>query len=298
MNLAIHGLEGDIRHGGHINSYYDDPHEAVGKFDFVLANPPFNVNAVDKDRLASDVGTGRRFPFGVPRTDNANYLWIQLFYSSLNSTGRAGFVMAGGAESAGASEKEIRKQLIESRAVDVIVAVGPKMFYTVTLGCVLWFFDRAKQSTPRGDKVLFLDARHIFRQVDRAHRDWTNDQVRFLAEIVRNYRGEERGENWQPSWDEITLPVQLKDEFRAAFKEGRYVDIPGFCRQASLSEIAEKGHTLQAGTWVGVTPGEEVSDENFKEKLEALNEELENLNTQARELEATIAANVVDILEV
>ena len=84
MNLAIHGLEGDIRHGGHINSYYDDPHEAVGKFDFVLANPPFNVNAVDKDRLASDVGAGRRFPFGVPRTDNANMLWIQLFYSSLN----------------------------------------------------------------------------------------------------------------------------------------------------------------------------------------------------------------------
>lgn len=133
MNLAIHGLEGDIRHGGHINSYYDDPHEAVSKFDFVLANPPFNVNAVDKDRLVAEVGAGRRYPFGLPRTDNANYLWIQLFYSSLNAQGRAGFVMANSASDARASEQELRRQLIEARAVDVMVAVGPNMFYTVTL---------------------------------------------------------------------------------------------------------------------------------------------------------------------
>ena len=99
MNLAVHGLEGDIRHGGQINSYYDDPHEAVGSFDFVLANPPFNVNAVDKERLKDSVGAGRRrFPFCLPRTDNANYLWIQLFYSALNEKGRAGFVMESGAE--------------------------------------------------------------------------------------------------------------------------------------------------------------------------------------------------------
>ena len=150
MNLAIHGLEGDIRHGGHINSYYDDPFDAVGKFDFVLANPPFNVNAVDKDRLASDVGAGRRFPFGVPRTDNANYLWIQLFYSSLNEKGRAGFVMANSASDARSSEQELRRQLIEARAVDVMVAVGPNLFYTVTLPCTLWFMDKAKASlSPR-----------------------------------------------------------------------------------------------------------------------------------------------------
>jgi type I restriction enzyme M protein len=153
MNLAIHGLEGDIRHGGHINSYYDDPHEAVGKFDFVLANPPFNVNAVDKDRLAADVGHNtqekpRRFPFGVPRTDNANYLWIQLFYSSLNSTGRAGFVMANSASDARSSEQELRRQLIEASAVDVMVAVGPNMFYTVTLPCTLWFLDKGKANLP------------------------------------------------------------------------------------------------------------------------------------------------------
>src|ERR1700724_380919 len=116
LNLAVHGLEGDIRHGGNVNSYYDDPHAATGKFDFVLANPPFNVNAVDKERLKDSVGPRRRFPFGLPRTDNANYLWIQLFYSALNDEGRAGFVMANSASDARSSEREIRKKLIESRA--------------------------------------------------------------------------------------------------------------------------------------------------------------------------------------
>ena len=163
MNLAVHGLEGDIRHGGDVNSYYDDPHKAVGGFDFALANPPFNVNAVDKDRLKDAVGLGRRFPFGLPRTDNANYLWIQLFYSALNAKGRAGFVMANSASDARASEQELRKQLIEARAVDVMVAVGPNVFYTVTLPCTLWFLDKGKTRTSRAAKVLFIDARHIFR---------------------------------------------------------------------------------------------------------------------------------------
>ena len=243
------------------------------------------------------MGAGRRFPFGLPRTDNANYLWIQLFYSALNKNGRAGFVMAGGTENAGASEKEIRKQLIESRAVDVVAAVGPKMFYTVTLGCVLWFLDRGKSSIHRGDKILFIDARHIYRQVDRAHREWTPDQIRFLSEIVRNYRGEKRADNWQPPWDEITLPDALKAELKTAFTACRHIDIPGLCRQVSLADITEKGYTLQPGTWVGVTPGEAVDDDDFKEQLEALNEELETLNVQAHNLEKTIATSVAEILE-
>src|SRR5512135_549797 len=190
LNLAVHGLEGDIRHGGNVNSYYDDPHGATGQFDFVLANPPFNVNAVDKERLKDMVGPGRRFPFGLPRADNANYLWIQLFFSALNEKGRAGFVMANSASDARSSEQELRRQLIESRAVDVMVAVGPNMFYTVTLPCTLWFLDKGKPKDRR-DKVLFLDVRHVYRQIDRAHRDWTEGQLGFLANVVRLYRGED-----------------------------------------------------------------------------------------------------------
>lgn len=290
LNLAVHGLEGDIRHGGNVNSYYDDPHNATGHFDFVLANPPFNVNAVDKERLKEMVGPGRRFPFGLPRSDNANYLWIQLFYSALNATGRAGFVMANSASDARSSEQELRQQLIEARAVDVMVAVGPNMFYTVTLPCTLWFLDRGKRGTARADTVLFIDARHIYRQVDRAHREWSPAQIGFLANLVRLYRGE--------SPDYTLGGDEARARLEATFGDGPiYADVPGLCRAAKLQEIEAQGWSLNPGRYVGVAPGEEVSDEDFKVQLEALNEELEALNAQARELEQSIAASVAEILE-
>ena len=152
-----------------------------------MANPPFNVDGVDKDKLAGDP----RFPFGIPKPDNGNYLWIQLFYSALSDRGRAGFVMANSAGDAGHSEREIRRQLIESGAVDVMVAIGTNFFYTVTLPVTLWFLDKAKRGTEREDTVLFLDARHLYRQIDRAHRDFLPEQIEFLANIVRLYRGED-----------------------------------------------------------------------------------------------------------
>ncbi len=290
LNLAVHGLEGDIRHGGHVNSYYDDPHTATGAFDFVLANPPFNVNAVDKERLKDVVGPGRRYPFALPKPDNANYLWIQLFYSALNAQGRAGFVMANSASDARSSEQEIRQKLIQARAVDVMIAVGPNMFYTVTLPCTLWFLDRGKAKTPRGGQVLFLDARHVYRQVDRAHRDWTPAQISFLANVVRLYRGE--AIDLTLGGDETQ--AKLKEVFG---KKLKYADVPGLCRAATIEEIEAQGWSLNPGRYVGVAPGEEVSDEEFKAQLEALNEELETLNAQARELEVTIARNVAEILE-
>jgi type I restriction enzyme M protein len=290
LNLAVHGLEGDIRHGGNVNSYYDDPHTATGQFDFVLANPPFNVNAVDKERLKDMVGAGRRFPFGLPKPDNANYLWIQLFHSALNATGRAGFVMANSASDARSSEQDIRQQLIEDKSVDVMVAVGPNMFYTVTLPCTLWFLDRGKAETPRADTVLFIDARHIYRQVDRAHRDWTPAQTGFIANLVRLYRGEDLDLTY--GGDEAG--AKLKEIFG---KKPKYADVPGLCKAATLEEIEAQGWSLNPGRYVGVAPGEKVSDEDFREQFEALSEELEALNAQARELEETIARNVAKILE-
>jgi type I restriction enzyme M protein len=320
MNLAVHGLEGNIRHGGQINSYYDDPHKATGRFDFVLANPPFNVNAVDKERLAADIGPNRRFPFGLPRSDNANYLWIQLFYSALNTKGRAGFVMANSAADARSSEQEIRKQLIQARGVDVIVAVGPNLFYTVTLPCTLWFFDKSKagraalprspksgtsgnSSLPdRADTVLFIDARHIYRQIDRAHRDWTPAQIDFLGNLVRLYRGEEPdftlgGDEARAKIEEIFGGASSASPKSKALNSPRYRDVPGLCKVTTLAEIEAQGWSLNPGRYVGVAPGEEVSDEDFKEQLETLNEELETLNAQARDLEQTIAGNVAEILE-
>ena len=291
LNLAVHGLEGQISHGGNVNSYYDDPHNAVGQFDFVLANPPFNVNAVDKERLTDMIGPGRRFPFGLPRTDNGNYLWIQLFYSSLNAKGRAGFVMANSASDARSSEKELRQQLIEARAVDVMVAVGPNMFYTVTLPVTLWFLDKGKANTSRADTVLFIDARHIFRHIDRAHRDWTAAQIGFIANIVRLYRGEAL---------DLTLGgAEAEAKLKEVFGEQPvYADVLGLCKVTTLDEIEAQGWSLNAGRYVGVAPGEGVSDEDFTEQLVALSEELEALNSHARELEQVISANVAKILEV
>ena len=278
MNLAVHGLAGDIRQA---NTYYEDLHRSVGRFDFVTANPPFNVDRVDKERLKDDP----RFPFGMPRTDNANYLWIQIFYSSLNEKGRAGFVMANSASDARGSEMEIRRKILEDRGVDVMVSVSSNFFYTVTLPCTLWFFDKGKRNSPRADQVLFIDARHLYKQVDRAHREWTPEQIEFLSNIARLYRGEEP-ENLHNS-SELT---------NQHFPEGTYQDIPGLCKVATLKEIENQGWSLNPGRYVGVAAKEE-EDFDFKEKLEEMNEELEILNAEARELEDRIAENVVKLLE-
>jgi type I restriction enzyme M protein len=287
MNLAIHGLEGNIREG---NSYYEDLHASTGKFDFLLANPPFNVDSVDKERLGREAGQGRRYTFGLPKADNANYLWIQLFFSSLNARGRAGFVMANSAADARGGEQEIRGNLLDAQVVDVLIAVGPNMFYTVALPCTLWFFDRAKKQTSRSDTVLFVDARNVYRQIDRAHRDWTDAQISFLANIVRLYRG-------QPP-DYGIGAAEAKGRIEEVFgSEPRYKDIPGLCKVVTRADIAARAHSLNPGRYVGVAPGEPVSDQEFAERIGALNEEFETLSKHAEGLEQTITRELTELLE-
>jgi type I restriction enzyme M protein len=279
MNLALHGLSGDIRLA---NSYYDDLHDAVGTFDFVMANPPFNVNGIDKSKLEGDT---RRFPFGLPRLDNGNYLWIQLFYSALDENGRAGFVMANSASDARASEAEIRRQLIEARTVDVMIAVGSKFFYTLPIAVTLWFLDRGKHGTPREDTVLFLDARHTYRQVDRAHRDFLPEQIELLANTVRIYRG-----------DQPEMAAGSDELMAERFPDGVYADVPGFCKVVTITEIEAQGWSLNPGRYVGTAAGAEDNGD-FAVKLAALQEEFTQLSDEAEVLRRKVETAVTAILD-
>ncbi|MEZ8240616.1 N-6 DNA methylase [Vibrio splendidus] len=301
MNLAVHGLQGDIREG---NSYYENPFELAdgeiidgkqhGQFDYVMANPPFNVNEIQKDRLEDDK---KRFPFGMPRNDNGNYLWIQMFYTALNAKGRAGFVMANSASDARGSEQGIRQQLIEDDGVDVMVAVSSNFFYTVTLPCALWFLDKNKPAHNK-DKVLFIDARNIFRQVNRSVRDYTSEQLNFIANIVRLYRSQTvdntYAETHPDSGNDGTYTLEQFFENDAG--ELNYQDIAGLCKVATKPEIIEQGYSLNPGRYVGVAEGKKEHDEDFSAKLEGLQEELEILNTEAHKFEIAIGDNVAQIL--
>lgn len=188
MNLAVHGLEGIIHKA---NTYYEDPHELHGKCDFLMANPPFNVDEVDGQKIKNDP----RLPFGLPgvnkkgKVSNGNYLWISYFDSYLNDLGRAGFVMSSQASSAGGKEANVRKRLIEADHVDVMMAIRPGFFYTRSVPCELWFLDKAKPDERRG-KVLMIDARNIYRRVTRKIHDFTPEQLKNLSAIVWLYRGQ------------------------------------------------------------------------------------------------------------
>ena len=192
MNLLVNNLRGEIIEA---NSYENNPHDSYGKFDYVMANPPFNVKSVKESTVKNDP---RFYEYGLPKAkgkkadkiSDANYLWISLFATSLNEKGRAGFVMANSASDARGAEKEIRQKIVDSGIVDVMVTMPSNMFFTVTLPATLWFFDKGKVQTDRKDKILFLDARNVYRQIDRAHREWTEEQQQNLAVIVRLYRDE------------------------------------------------------------------------------------------------------------
>ncbi|PKN12436.1 MAG: DNA methyltransferase [Deltaproteobacteria bacterium HGW-Deltaproteobacteria-4] len=189
MNLAVHGLEGDIREA---NTFYQDEHPIWGKCDFVMANPPFNVDMVDAEKIKDD----RRLPFGLPgvnktkKVGNGNYLWISYFHSYLGEKGRAGFVMSSQASSAGHGEAEVRRKLVETGDVDVMISIRSNFFYTRTVPCELWHFDKGKPAERR-DQVLMLDARNIYRKVTRKIYDFSPEQLANLTAIVWLYRGEQ-----------------------------------------------------------------------------------------------------------
>ena len=272
MNLAVHGLSGDIRLG---NTYYEDPHNSLGRFDFVMANPPFNVNGVDKERIKDDP----RYQFGVPKPDNGNFLWIQDFYSALNVDGRAGFVMANSAADARQSEQEIRKKLIQSGDVDVIVSISSNFFYTVTLPVTLWFFDKGKPED-RKEKVLFIDARNTFTQVDRAHRDFAEDQQEFLVNIVRLYRGEKA--EYAHGSKELTIE---------SFPDEMYRDAKGLCKVASLEDIETQGWSLNPGRYTGVKITD-IDEDEFNQILRENIRDFTELSNQSRNLEKSILRNL------
>ena len=240
MNMAVHGLNGRIISGDEANSFYHDAHNLAGRCDYVMANPPFNVDKV-KAESASAAG---RLPFGLPGVNqktkeigNANYLWISYFYAYLNDDGRAGFVMASSATDSANKDRDIREKLVRTGDVDVMVSVGNNFFYTLSLPCSLWFFDRNKHADIR-DKVLFIDARNYYTVVDRTLNEWTEWQLRNLQAIVHLYRGEK--EKYQQL---LTDYDKFIDEAVAALKE----------QGEPFSELIDedtRGHFLGLMGWI------------------------------------------------
>ena len=270
MNLAIHCIEGKIIEG---NSFYTNPHHLTGKCDFVMANPPFNVKKVDAKNkfLAGD----DRLPFGAPLTgkgtiSNGNYLFAQYFYSYLNETGRAGFVMASSATDAGNAEKRIRQKLIETGHVECIVSIGNNFFYTRSLPCHLWFFNKGKKAENQ-DKILMIDARNTYRKVTTTINDFSEDQLEGLTALINAFRGDDLGVSKDNAW------------FNEHFPEGTYKDVEGLCKVVDMDEIIEQDYILTPGRYVGVSIYIDM-DFDYKGRMAEIHSELSTLNKEANTL--------------
>lgn len=305
MNLLLNNVRGEITEA---NSYYSDPYNAFGMFDYVMANPPFNVDEV----LVSKVCDDARFTtYGVPRNKtksakknsdktetvpNANYLWIGYFATALNDSGKAALVMANSASDAGGSELEIRKKMIQDGIISQMVTLPSNMFSTVTLPATLWFFN--KQRTNK-DEILFIDARNIFTQVDRAHRKFSDEQIKNLGIITRLYEGDS-----DAFW-------QLVDEYKSEGKqeevdwllerwpEGKYRDVIGLCKVAKITGedgIEDNDWSLNAGRYVGVVIEDDgMTSVEFRQEMLSLNHEFSKLNAEAEDLQKEIEKNIVEL---
>lgn len=302
MNLLLNNIRGDIVEA---NSYYADPYDEFGNFDYVMANPPFNMDEVVVEKVIDD----RRFnTYGVPRNKtksskkasdkketvpNANYLWIGLFATSLNDTGKAALVMANSASDAGGSEFEIRKKMITDGIISQMVTLPSNMFSTVTLPATLWFFDKQKKNR---DEILFIDARNIFTQVDRAHRKFSEEQIKNLGIITRLYEGDSDAfwalvEEYKQAGQQEQIDWLLE-----RWPEGKYQDVIGLCKVAKLEGedgIIDQDYSLNPGRYVGVVIEDDgMTEEEFAKVMKLNFSELKNLNNKAKTFIDEIEGNI------
>jgi len=326
MNLLLNNVRGEIKEA---NSFYSDPYDAVGKFDYVMANPPFNVDEVVYEKVKDD---SRFNTYGIPKNKsksfkkesdkketvpNANYLWISYFASALNKNGKAGLVMANSASDARNSEYEIRKKIIEEGIIKQVVTLPSNMFSSVTLPATLWFFDKAKVSTDKKDEILFIDARNIFTQVDRSHRKFSDEQIKNLGIITKLYEGNrEAFENLLNEYKQELKnapeksddkEVKIKDYWQEQitwlmerFPEGKYQDVIGLCKVTKLDEedgIKDQDYSLNTGRYVGVVIEDDgMTKEEFKNEILKMREDLNILNRESKVLEEEIENNILEML--
>lgn len=308
MNLLLNNVRGDIIEA---NSFYSDPYDEFGNFDYVMANPPFNMDEVVVEKVIDD----RRFnTYGVPRNKtksskkasdkketvpNANYLWIGLFATSLNDTGKAALVMANSASDVGGSELEIRKKIITDGIISQMVTLPSNMFSTVTLPATLWFFDKQKKNR---DEILFIDARNIFTQVDRAHRKFSEEQIKNLGIITRLYEGDSDAfwalvEEYKQAGKQEQIDWLLE-----RWPEGKYQDVIGLCKVAKLEGedgIIDQDYSLNPGRYVGVVIEDDgMTEEDFAETMKADHDELKSLNAKAETLMVEIDKNMKNLLRI
>ena len=328
MNLLLNNVRGDITEA---NSFYSDPYNAFGAFDYVMANPPFNVDEVVFSKVAED----QRFStYGVPRNKsksakkdsdkketvpNANYLWIGYFATALNEQGKAALVMANSASDASGSEYEIRKKLVNEGIISQMVTLPSNMFSSVTLPATLWFFDKNKPNTDKRNEILFIDARNVFTQVDRAHRKFSDEQIKNLGIITKLYNGDkdsfkvliEEYKSAKAEAPETSDDKEVKtkeywqtqiDWLTERFPEGKYQDVIGLCKVAKLDGedgIIDQDYSLNAGRYVGVVIEDDgMTDDEFKDTMLGLGCELEKLSAKANTLDNQIAANLKVLFEV
>ena len=326
MNLLLNNLRGEITEA---NSFYSDPYNAVGNFDYLLSNPPFNVDEVVYERVKDD---DRFKAYGIPKNKteskkkdsgkketvpNANYLWINYFITCLKEkTGRGGFVMANSASDAGKSELEIRRKIIESGIIKQMVTLPSNMFTSVTLPATLWFIDKAKVNTDKKDEILFIDARNIFTQIDRAHRKFSDEQIKNLSVITRLYEGDAKAFNdlikeYEDNKKKLDNPDYWQEQIdwlNDRFPDGEYQDVIGLCKVAKIGatyddageiieieedSISDQDWSLNPGRYVGVVIEDDgMTKEEFKETITDLNSQLTELNREAKQLESEISNNL------